>query len=251
VNEATPISVVWSPYDSLLCYGATTGELSVEADGGSEFLYNWIPPISIDSMATDLSDGIYEVWVQNESNCIDSLVAEIAEIPAIEVSIVDEGLALCGVSNGYIEVSASGGMGNLDLDWQIDTGPLLWAVESGPYHLHIEDEFGCTWDSTLTVQCLDEIPVGVNQLITPNGDGLNDVLFLEDLYLYPNHMLTVYNRWGKKVYQASPYENDWGGERIENESNPLPSSTYFYLLETGMDEPAFFRGFLEIHTDIR
>ena len=64
-------------------------------------------------------------------------------------------------------------------------------------------------------------------------------------------MLTVYNRWGKKVYQASPYENDWGGERLENESNPLPSSTYFYLLETGMDEPAFFRGFLEIHTDIR
>jgi gliding motility-associated-like protein len=44
-----------------------------------------------------------------------------------------------------------------------------------------------------------EIP----SLITPNGDGKNDRLVIQDLEFYPNHHLQIFNRWGIKVLDAS------------------------------------------------
>jgi gliding motility-associated-like protein len=63
-------------------------------------------------------------------------------------------------------------------------------------------------------------------IITPNGDGLNDVLLFEGLDLFPNNNLTVVNRWGQQVYYAKPYKNDWAGTNQAGQD--LPDGTYFY-----------------------
>jgi len=47
-------------------------------------------------------------------------------------------------------------------------------------------------------------------VITPNGDGLNDFFELQG-YLVGRARLLVINRWGKEVYQSDGYTNNWDG----------------------------------------
>lgn len=67
----------------------------------------------------------------------------------------------------------------------------------------------------------------VTNLISPNGDGTNDVFTiycLEDGDFNDN-TLTVYNQWGDRVYHAAPYTNDWSGT---HDGQSLPDGTYYY-----------------------
>jgi len=61
-------------------------------------------------------------------------------------------------------------------------------------------------------------------VITPNGDRLNDVLVVDNIGLYPGNTLRIFNRWGREVYNATNYQNDWGREP------GLAPGVYYYLL---------------------
>lgn len=49
-------------------------------------------------------------------------------------------------------------------------------------------------------------------IITPNGDGQNDVFTIENVERYPNTSLTIFNRWGRRLYHSDDYRNTYGGE---------------------------------------
>ena len=61
-------------------------------------------------------------------------------------------------------------------------------------------------------------------VITPNRDGLNDVLVIDNIQLYPGNTFTVFNRWGREVYKTTNYQNNWG------QGDNIASGTYFYIL---------------------
>jgi len=65
-----------------------------------------------------------------------------------------------------------------------------------------------------------EIP----NVITPNGDGMNDKFVIDNIDKLVSSTLIIYNRWGKKVYEADNYRNDWDGEN-------LADGVYFYVLK--------------------
>ncbi len=67
---------------------------------------------------------------------------------------------------------------------------------------------------------------------SPNGDGINDALFIDDLDEYPNNLVSVYNRSGKLVYQKKGYDNSWTGTSSEVSSgSKLPVGAYLLLLD--------------------
>ncbi len=62
-------------------------------------------------------------------------------------------------------------------------------------------------------------PIGVDEtclaffnIITPNHDGRNDKLIIENVERHPNTRLSIYNRWGQQVYYSADYHNTYGGE---------------------------------------
>ena len=67
-------------------------------------------------------------------------------------------------------------------------------------------------------------PTATYNVITPNRDGLNDVLVIDNIGLYPGNTFTIFNRWGREVYKTANYQNNWGGD--EN----TPAGNYFYIL---------------------
>ena len=67
---------------------------------------------------------------------------------------------------------------------------------------------------------------------SPNGDGLNDLFYIENLANYSQNSLTVINRWGDMVYEAKPYKNDWDGKSntgLNIGSGTVTDGTYFYV----------------------
>jgi len=65
--------------------------------------------------------------------------------------------------------------------------------------------------------------ISLPTLMTPNGDGLNDVLYIENLTEYDVRELKIWNRWGTPVYQSDDYQNDWDGGNVSD-------GVYFYEL---------------------
>jgi gliding motility-associated-like protein len=67
-------------------------------------------------------------------------------------------------------------------------------------------------------------------------DGQNDLMRIRNIELYPSNIVTVFNRWGDKVFEMSPYDNNqkvFRGESNINGNNKLPTGTYFYLIDLG------------------
>jgi len=71
-------------------------------------------------------------------------------------------------------------------------------------------------------------PLQIPSGFTPNNDGYNDVFYIKGLDDYLDNTLVIYNRWGNKVFEQSPYKNKWKGFNSNNEL--LPEGTYFYIL---------------------
>ena len=65
--------------------------------------------------------------------------------------------------------------------------------------------------------------ISLPTLMTPNNDGLNDVLYIENLTEYDVRELKIWNRWGTPVYQSDDYQNDWDGGNVSD-------GVYFYEL---------------------
>jgi gliding motility-associated-like protein len=65
--------------------------------------------------------------------------------------------------------------------------------------------------------------------ITPNGDKINDVLFILKPASCDSIKLTVFNRWGNQVWEDKNYINNWGG--TNQSGSLLPQGTYFMIIE--------------------
>tara|TARA_R110001592_G_scaffold102362_3_gene289093 strand:+ start:7049 stop:9931 length:2883 start_codon:yes stop_codon:yes gene_type:complete len=101
------------------------------------------------------------------------------------------------------------------------TSSSIIVQDSGLYYVKVTGL--CNPDSDSSTVKLEDCTLSLTNVVTPNGDGFNDFLVFPNLNYYPESSLVIFNRWGKKIYEASNYKNDWDGR---NQAN----GTYFYIL---------------------
>ncbi|MDO6855288.1 gliding motility-associated C-terminal domain-containing protein, partial [Cellulophaga lytica] len=82
----------------------------------------------------------------------------------------------------------------------------------------------------------DEDAVVVMQMVTPNSDGKNDFLWIDNVDLVPNNSLKIYNRWGIAIFEANGYNNinnvfdgKSKGRSTVRAGEVLPSGVYYYI----------------------
>lgn len=87
-----------------------------------------------------------------------------------------------------------------------------------------------------------------NFYLSPNGDGINDALVIEELELSSQNEVKIYDRQGSLVFQKENYTNEFTG--ISNSDNfvikrgaGLPGGIYFYIVNM-YDLGYEFQGFL-------
>ena len=69
---------------------------------------------------------------------------------------------------------------------------------------------------------------------SPDGDNINQYFVIQGLPATGNNPITIFNRWGNKVYYSANYDNTWDGTPNVSGTlgkNKLPTGTYFYILE--------------------
>lgn len=90
----------------------------------------------------------------------------------------------------------------------------------------------------VTVLSRDGDQISIPLAITPNGDGINDVLVIKGVEFFPENSIVIVNRNGTKVFEAKGYDNSQvifqGKESSQNSfsgrfrSDFVPAGTYFY-----------------------
>ncbi len=76
----------------------------------------------------------------------------------------------------------------------------------------------------------------IYEILTPNGDGLNDFFRILGIESFPNSAVKIYNRWGGLVFQTSGYNNTdnyWDG-KYNKEDKKLPVGVYYYVIDLGI-----------------
>ncbi|MCK5824258.1 MAG: T9SS type B sorting domain-containing protein [Ichthyobacteriaceae bacterium] len=76
-------------------------------------------------------------------------------------------------------------------------------------------------------------------ILSPNGDGVNDTWHVKELELYPKSMVRIYDRYGRLVHKVPGIDLNWDGRF---EGNLLPASDYWYHIDLYADGKITYTG---------
>jgi gliding motility-associated-like protein len=103
--------------------------------------------------------------------------------------------------------------------------------------------------SFLTAAALSgERGIEVYNGVSVTQDGNNDWMKIRNIELYPENNVSIYNRWGDRVFDMNKYDNNqrnFRGESNVKGNNKLPAGTYFYSIDLGNGTPKA-TGYLQI-----
>ena len=96
-------------------------------------------------------------------------------------------------------------------------------------HLLVTNNVGCKADITKVVIVSDKVStLLIANLLTPNSDGKNDNLFIENLERYPENEVKLYTSWGDEIFSQANYQNDWD---LRKGDEYIPLGNYLCVVE--------------------
>lgn len=115
------------------------------------------------------------------------------------------------------------------------TSQIAKGLSPGIYVCKVTDGSGLTMLDSVTILNSNAIcGIHVYSGFTPNGDNKNDTWIIDYIDLYQPNTVTVYNRWGDKVWTTTNYNNlsnVWKG--TDYQAKNVPDGTYYYVIEVG------------------
>lgn len=119
--------------------------------------------------------------------------------------------------------------------------PMLLVLQTQTFILTATGPGNCTAMDTMQVKLLN--PLTVTNAFSPNGDGINDVWMVPGLADYAQASVQIFDRYGRVVFNTTGYTKPWDG-RLNG--SPLPSGTYYYIINTKTDFVKPFSGSVTI-----
>ncbi|MEO9257332.1 MAG: gliding motility-associated C-terminal domain-containing protein [Crocinitomicaceae bacterium] len=119
------------------------------------------------------------------------------------------------------------------------TNPLAFPDSTITYTYSIIDANGCINQGQIKIQVgpppvidtttVPPITFKIYNIITVNGDGMNDVFKIDGLSLITNYTIKIFNGLGQIVFETNEYHNDWAGTY---KGKTLPDGTYYYMVDS-------------------
>ena len=135
-----------------------------------------------------------------------------------------------------------------------NTDDSLYYYDSGLYSVTATNGYGCKDSASININLTstgaatetDSLSITVaNNLLTPNNDGINDVLYIKNLSSFPNPcQVYIYNKNGILVYKNDKYTNIDGFTGKSMNGKELPAGTYYYIIKSKGKKTA--TGFIDI-----
>lgn len=213
---------------------ADNGRVVAVGSGGTPgYSYLW-SNTQTGTTAFNLGVGTYTVTITDTKNCSSTASANVGIHPNPVATISPYPIAIVRIGE-TIQLNAGGGKiynwsPSIYLSCSDCPNPIaLPKDENIVYCVDVEDENGCRDTACTTVQvdtsCSNIfIPTG----FTPNGDGLNDYISIQNTCDIENLNFRIFNRWGQLVFETNDVNKKWDGTFNGNEQ---PTSTFFYVLK--------------------
>lgn len=156
--------------------------------------------------------------------CIDSAttILDIHNPPFVDLSFSGDTVFQLGDS---IIVSVVGTFDSVF--WSTGDRTMSVTIKESGYYFVQGFLDGCFGENSFHVTAVEDHTIRIMTLITPNGDGFNDRWEIFNISEIEPCQVEVYNRWGQKVFSASPYNNDWNGT---DQGRALSNDTYYYFI---------------------
>jgi gliding motility-associated-like protein len=207
-----------------------TQDITVFLDSNGEAL---ISATDIDDGSVDNCDGTLTFDLDIALFTCDDVGDNLVTLTVTDVNGNSDSLeAIVSVENDFEDIDNDGILDNCDpeiLD-DIDQDGVEDSIDNCP-ETYNPDQSDIDADGIGDVCDLTEI--NISQAITPNGDGVNDTWFINNITQpeYSNCVIRVYNRWGQEVFYTVGYQNDWDGS-YDGKSGTLPdAASYYYQID--------------------
>ncbi|MFQ3579350.1 MAG: gliding motility-associated C-terminal domain-containing protein, partial [Bacteroidales bacterium] len=227
------------------CYGVADAEIMINVEGGVMpylFIVNG-EQVHYSNIISHINAGNYVIEIRDSNGCPASTEVTIESSEEIRIDLISKTDADCtGNANGAAQIDVHGGAGNFFYNWT--NGATTHSVNNlapGVHTVTVTDLKGCTvtYDIIIETDFIGE-EIIVNNVFTPNNDGLNDYFTITNIELYSENELVILNRWGNEVYTKTSYDNTWDGSN-------LTEGTYFYILKVKMcNNEEIFKGYITI-----
>jgi gliding motility-associated-like protein len=250
-------------HDRSLCYGdpdplfynSQTSNKIIWYDEFGNFLGNQFPGNSFDPfLGSSPFPGTYYFHVtQSDTN---STTCE-SYPKQVRVDVFDKPVVFAGedisVCPGFgVQLHASGAdnynwQPAIFLDDQNSQTPIASIDNTTLFYLKGTSNLtGCSsFDSVMVyIDSLSGCGLVIYNGFTPNADGHNDFWFIDGISDDSKNRVTIFNRWGERVWEVFNYDNHnnkWDGQNYKGEY--LPDGTYYYLINYKGDQ---LKGWVEL-----
>ena len=123
----------------------------------------------------------------------------------------------------------------------IDSFSSIRGLFPGVYYVEVMDAMGCIIKDSIIVKDNPNSCLIIYKAFSPNDDAINEFWEIENIHLYPNALISVYDRNGREVFRRRNYINSedsaFGGKDSNNQ--PLPSATYYYVINLENEDDVF------------
>lgn len=227
--------------DDVLCFGESTGRISILGGGGT-------PPYDFrisnqgfvpDNTFLNLAAGTYQVILRDAEGCAVSSTVAITEPPLLRVDAGRDTLVNLGEQTTLLArpserpVSYAWSPGD-DLTCTDCPDPLVLPLNSATYEVAVTNANGCVARDLVSITVAKLRKVYAPTAFSPNNDSVNDFFTL-----YPDDSATrilslkIFDRWGELVFEAKDIP---GGEEALGwdgsfKGEPMNGGVYIYLAE--------------------
>lgn len=214
------------------CEDACIGKGFVTQNGGTPpYGYLWNDPAAqTTNPAINLCPGSYIVTVTDTKGCKDTahILVEDSSVYITFSASVSKDTVFEGQTVQLVSTWLGTGY---TYQWTPVTwinnpaifNPLVSPYGSVTYTVVATDKYGCKFTDTVEITVLEvfcEEPfIFVPNAFTPNGDGMNDVLYLYSIYAEEVYF-AIFNRLGEKVFETRNKEYGWDGTYKGRDSDP-------------------------------
>jgi gliding motility-associated-like protein len=205
---------------------------------GGGYTYSWLPVTGLscsncaNPIAKPTATTTYTLTAKH-GGCTNTTMVTVTVLPPPVVTTISPVTIERGQS-AILSVSGLSGnyqwMPSATLSSPTSASPQASPIKTTTYTVIGTDASGCYGVDSVVVDVLQDSLLIFYNTFTPNGDGINDTWFIGNIDLFPNNEVLIYNRYGKQVYRANGYLNQWDGT---SQGTNLPDATYYYLVYTG------------------
>ncbi len=178
------------------------------------------------------SSGTYYIKASNTAGCSASKPITVQVYPSISFSVLSD-VTIIRPNVMDLSTTLKGDTTGLLFSYWLDADasiPLAHPdsiVKSGTYYIRIANAGGCFDIQPVNVVVAEPTIVPPNAF-SPNGDGVHDRWEIPLIYIYPDCVITIFNRLGQAIFHSVGYATPWDGKY---KGKDLPVGTYYYVLK--------------------